>query len=95
MHGVKRPSSGGSAWRRSNLTSLWRFRRLIYEARERVEAGPGARLARIRLCRDDYQLPPLGHAPLPGFEQVRVTAPVAGFLAIVNVVPDFDVATIP
>jgi hypothetical protein len=41
-----------------------------------------------------YQLPLAGHAPLPRVTHVRVTAPVAGALVIVNVLPEADVATI-
>ena len=42
----------------------------------------------------DYQVPPDGHAPLPAVAHVRVTAPVAAALVIVNVFPEVEVATI-
>jgi hypothetical protein len=63
--------------------------------RECDEAGPGGPPRAVRLCPEDYQVPPDGHAPLPAVAHVRVTAPVAGSLVIVNVFPEDEVATIP
>src|SRR6476661_9593447 len=59
--------------------------------------GPASRLSRCRLLGNGwgYQLPLLGQAPFPVVTQVRVTAPVAGALVIVNVLPDADTAAIP
>ena len=96
MTGVERPSPSASARQAPNLTCAGRSRRLVEAARECDEAGPGGPPRALRMFRSgDYQLPPAGHAPLPPVAHVRVVAPVAGSLVIVNVLPEDDVATMP
>jgi hypothetical protein len=96
MPGGERPSLRASTRRASNLTSAGRFRRLVESVPECDEAGPGGPPRAFRMSRsDDYQVPPLGQAPLPAVAHVRVTAPVAGAFVIVNVFPEDEVATMP
>ena len=48
-----------------------------------------ARLARNVLVPIGYQLPPVGQAPEPAVEQVRVGAPPSTFVML-KVLPDFE-----
>ena len=95
MPSGERPSRTDSTRQAPNLTFGGRFRRLVEAGAGNATRRPEGRLARTADVRSvDYQLPLLGHAPLPVVVHVRVTAPVAGAFVIVNVLPDLDVATI-
>ena len=94
MPGGERPSLRASTRQASNLTPARRFRRLVESLPERDEAGPGGPPRGDSDCdQSTYQLGGLGQAPLPAWLHVRVMFPALSRV-IVNVVPDFDVATI-